>query len=132
MHANRGKRSIVLDLKLPDGREALRRRARTADVLFYNVRPQAMARLGLSYEDVAAVNPAIIDAGVFGYGPDGPYAARTAYDDLTQGASCLPAVYKLAGRHEPPHVPPPMADPVVGPTAFANLPDQPCHRQEHR
>src|SRR3546814_10534132 len=79
MHANRGKRSIVLDLKLPEGREALLRLARTADVLFYNVRPQAMARLGLSYEDVAAVNPAIIYAGVFGYGQDGPYAARPAY-----------------------------------------------------
>src|SRR3546814_7265330 len=114
MHANRGKRSIVLDLKLPDGREALRRRARTADVLFYNVRPQAMARLGLSYEDVAAVNPAIIYAGVFGYGQDGPYAARPAYADLTQGESCLPTLYKLAGGHEPRYVPLSMAERAGG------------------
>src|SRR3546814_11297605 len=87
MHANRSKRSIVLDLKQPEGREALLRLARTADVLFYNVRPQAMARLGMSYEDFAAVNPAIIYAGVFGYGQDGAFAARQDDDYMDRDAS---------------------------------------------
>lgn len=130
MHANRSKRSIVLDLKQPEGREALLRLARTADVLFYNVRPQAMARLGLAYEDIAAVNPGIIYAGVFGYGQDGPYAARPAYDDLIQGASCLPTLYKLAGGHEPRYVPLTMADRVVGLSAFGNILGALYHRQK--
>ncbi|MCW0234713.1 MAG: CoA transferase [Ferrovibrio sp.] len=129
LHANRSKRSIVLDLKQPAGREALLRLAGTADVLFYNVRPQAMARLGLSYEDVAAVNPGIIYAGVFGYGQDGPYAARPAYDDLIQGAACLPTLYQLAGGHEPRYVPLTMADRVVGLTAFGNILGALYHRQ---
>lgn len=129
LHANRSKRSIVLDLKQPAGREALLRLARDADMLFYNVRPAAMARLGLAYEDVKAVNPGIIYAGVFGYGQDGPYAARPAYDDLIQGASCLPTLYQLAGGHEPRYVPLTMADRVVGLTALSNLIAALYHRQ---
>lgn len=121
LHANRSKRSIALDLKQPAGREALLRLCRDADMLFYNVRPAAMARLGLSYEDVKAVNPSIIYAGVFGYGQDGPYAARPAYDDLIQGAACLPTLYQLAGGHEPRYVPLTVADRVVGLTALGNL-----------
>lgn len=129
LHANRSKRSIVLYLKQPAGRDALLRLARDADMLFYNVRPAAMARLGLSYEDVKAVNPGIIYAGVFGYGQDGPYAARPAYDDLIQGASCLPTLYQLAGGHEPRYVPLTMADRVVGLTALGNLIAALFHRQ---
>ena len=63
LHAGRGKRSLVLDLKAPEGREALLRLAAGADVLVYNVRPQAMARLGLAYEDVRQANPRIIPVG---------------------------------------------------------------------
>src|SRR5262249_23624701 len=57
LHLNRGKRCLVLDLKKPEGRAALLRLVPTTDVLVYNVRPQAMARLGLSYDDVRAANP---------------------------------------------------------------------------
>lgn len=85
MHANRSKRSVVLDLKKPAGRDALLRLAAGADVLIFNVRPQAMARLGLSYEEVCAVNPKIIYVGCVGYSQRGPYAAKPAYDDLIQG-----------------------------------------------
>src|SRR5437660_7262110 len=92
LNTNRSKRSICLDLKKDAGRDALLRLAAAADVLVYNVRPQAMERLRLGYDAVAAVNPRLIYAGVFGFGQDGPYAAKPAYDDLIQGATALPAL----------------------------------------
>src|SRR4029077_727045 len=76
LNANRSKRSIALDLKQDTGRDVLLRLAKNADVLVYNVRPQAMARLRLSYDDVAAINPRIVYAGLFGFGQNGPYAAK--------------------------------------------------------
>lgn len=114
LHANRSKRSIVLDLKQPAGRDALLRLAAGADVLICNVRPQAMARLGLAYEDVAAVNPRIIYVSTCGYGQRGPYAAKPAYDDLIQGAVGLPALSVQAGGEEPRYAPSPLADRIVG------------------
>ncbi|WP_204268712.1 CoA transferase, partial [Escherichia coli] len=63
---NRNKRSIVLDLKQPEGRAALLKLVEDADVLAYNVRPQAMQRLGLGYEELAAINPKLIYVGMFG------------------------------------------------------------------
>src|SRR5919204_812215 len=95
LNTNRGKRSICLDLKKTAGREAVLRLLKDADVLVYNVRPQAMARLQLGYDVVSAINPRLIYAGVFGFGQDGPYAARPAYDDLIQGGAGL--AYLMAG-----------------------------------
>ncbi|MGH8796119.1 MAG: CoA transferase [Caldimonas sp.] len=114
MHANRSKRSIVLDLKKKAGLRALLRLAKNADVLIYNVRPQAMARLGLSYEEVAAVNPRIVYVGTYGFGQSGPYAARPAYDDLIQGAAGLPSLAVRAGAEMPRYVPCTIADRTVG------------------
>ena len=114
MHANRSKRSIVLDLKKKAGLRALLRLAKGADVLIYNVRPQAMARLGLSYEEVAAVNPRIVYVGPYGFGQSGPYAARPAYDDLIQGAAGLPSLAVRAGAEMPRYVPCTVADRTVG------------------
>jgi crotonobetainyl-CoA:carnitine CoA-transferase CaiB-like acyl-CoA transferase len=113
--ANRGKRSIVLDLKKPEDKEELLLIAQTCDVLLYNLRPKAMARLGLSYEDVAAVNPSIIYVGTFGYGEDGPYAGKPAYDDLIQGAcgaASLSALIRPGA--EPAYLPIAIADRMVG------------------
>ena len=73
---NRNKRSIALNLKEPAALEACLALAKKADVLVYNIRPQAMARLGLSYEVVKKHNPGIIYAGCFGYSQRGPYAAK--------------------------------------------------------
>lgn len=112
--ANRSKRSITLNLKQPEGREALLSLCKTADVFVYNVRVNAMKRLGLSYEDVAAVNPRIIYAGMFGYGQTVPYAARPAYDDLIQGGSTLPHLFSRVNQGTPRYVPTAMADRVVG------------------
>jgi len=114
LNANRNKRSICLDLKQPAGRDALLRLAADADVLVYNVRPQAMARLRLDYEAVAAVNPGIVYAGVFGYGQNGPYAAKPAYDDLIQGGAVMASLIARAGDGTPRYVPTAIADRVVG------------------
>ncbi|MGO4714639.1 CaiB/BaiF CoA transferase family protein [Bradyrhizobium sp. 2TAF24] len=114
LNANRGKRSIAIDLKNKDGRDALLRLVETADALVYNVRPQAMARLGLDYDTLAAINPRLVYVGVFGYGQSGPYAAKPAYDDLIQGASTIPTLLAAAGDGTPRYVPITMADRVVG------------------
>ena len=111
---NRNKRSVVLDLKQPAGRDALLRLATTADVFVYNVRPAAMARLGLSYEALAAVNPGIVYVGAVGFGQDGPYAARPALDDLMQGMSGIAGLYARASGGEPRYVPMAMADRYTG------------------
>lgn len=114
LNANRSKRAITLDLKRPEGRAALLRLCEGADVLVCNVRAKAMKRLGLAYEDVAAVNPRLVYAGMFGYGQDGPYAARPAYDDLIQGGAALPYLFSLVNDGKPRYVPSAIADRVVG------------------
>ena len=114
LNANRNKRSIVLDLKKDAAREACLAIARRSDVLVYNIRPQAMARLKLSYEDVRAVSPRIIYVGAFGYSQRGPYAAKAAYDDLIQGAAGLPWLLKEAGAESPRYAPATIADRSVG------------------
>ena len=111
---NRSKRSVVLDLKKPGGREALLALVRDADVLVYNIRPQAMARLGLSYEEVSAANPRIVYVGAFGFSQRGPYAARPAYDDLIQGMSGIPWLTHQAGAEVPRYAPMILADRMVG------------------
>jgi crotonobetainyl-CoA:carnitine CoA-transferase CaiB-like acyl-CoA transferase len=114
LNANRNKRSVVLDLKQDAAREAALALAKTADVLVYNIRPQAMARLRLSYEDVRTVNPRLIYVGAFGYSQRGPYAAKAAYDDLIQGAAGLPWLLKEQGAETPRYAPVIIADRSVG------------------
>lgn len=121
LNANRGKRSVVLDLKREAGRKALLDLAATSDVLIYNLRPQAMARLRLDYEVVRAVNPRIVYVGVSGFGRDGPYAERPAYDDLIQGAVALPALSLMAGSPVPRYVPTTIADRTVGLSAVNSI-----------
>lgn len=114
LHLNRNKKSIVLDLKQPAGRDALLKIAANVDVLIYNIRPQAMQRLRLGYADVTAVNPRIIYVGAYGFGQQGPYAARPAYDDLIQGMSGLPWLLQQSGATEPRYIPATLADRIVG------------------
>ncbi len=89
---NRGKRSIVVDLKQPDGADLVRRLAEDADVVIQNFRPGAMDRLGLGYDDLRAVNPDLIYTSISGYGQDGPYSGRRVYDNVIQAASGLASV----------------------------------------
>ena len=114
LNLNRGKRGIVLDLKKPEGREALMRLIPDTDVLIYNVRPQAMARLRLSYEEVRAANPRIIYVGTYGYSQRGPYAAKAAYDDLIQGGTAIPWLVLQTGAKAPNYAPVNLADRVTG------------------
>jgi crotonobetainyl-CoA:carnitine CoA-transferase CaiB-like acyl-CoA transferase len=114
LNANRNKRSIVLDLKKDAARAACLALARRADVLVYNIRPQAMARLRLGYDDVSAVNDRIIYVGCFGYSQRGPYAAKAAYDDLIQGAAGLPWLLQKQGAETPRYAPIIVADRSVG------------------
>jgi crotonobetainyl-CoA:carnitine CoA-transferase CaiB-like acyl-CoA transferase len=128
LNTNRSKRSICLDLKKPAGREAVLRLIAKADVLVYNVRPQAMARLQLGYDVVSKINPRLIYAGVFGFGQDGPYAAKPAYDDLIQGATALPALMAQTADGVPRYVPNALVDRIVGLTAVGAI----CASLVHR
>jgi crotonobetainyl-CoA:carnitine CoA-transferase CaiB-like acyl-CoA transferase len=89
---NRGKRSLVVDLKKPEGVDVLKQLIGTADVLIQNFRPGAMERLGLGYDDVASINPKLIYVSISGYGPDGPNSHRRVYDNVIQAASGLASV----------------------------------------
>src|ERR1043165_223958 len=100
----------------------------SADVLVYNVRPQAMERLRLGYDAVAAVNPRLIYAGVFGFGQDGPYAPKPAYDDLIQGPTPLPPPLGPTGHGLPRYVPNALVDRIVGLTAVGAI----CAALVHR
>ncbi len=84
---NRNKRSVALDLKDEPGRKALRKLIETGDIFVHNMRPEAIARLGFSYADVAKIKPDIVYVEAMGYDPAGPYAGRQAFDDLIQAAS---------------------------------------------
>jgi crotonobetainyl-CoA:carnitine CoA-transferase CaiB-like acyl-CoA transferase len=114
LHLNRNKRSLVLDLKHPKGLEACLKLAAKADVLVYNVRPQSMARLGLGYEAVKAINEKIIYVGAFGYSEKGPYAGRPAYDDLIQGIAGIPSLSQRQTGDLPRYSPVTIGDRSVG------------------
>ena len=114
LHVNRNKRSIVLDLKKKEGLEAFYKIAKTADVVVYNIRPQAMSRLDITYERLKLENPKIIYAGIYGFSEKGPYAGRPAYDDLIQAMSAVPDLVSRASGGEPRYVPLTLADRTVG------------------
>ncbi len=92
LNNNRGKRSLVLDLKKSEGLDVLKRLISEADVLIQNFRPGAMERLGLGYEDAAQLNPNLIYTSISGYGPDGPFSHRRVYDNVIQAGSGLASV----------------------------------------
>ena len=75
----RGKRSVTLDLRQPEGQDILRELIRDVDVLIENFRPGTMERWGLGYDALSDINPRLIMARVSGYGQDGPYASRAGF-----------------------------------------------------
>jgi crotonobetainyl-CoA:carnitine CoA-transferase CaiB-like acyl-CoA transferase len=117
VNVNRGKRSVVLDLQSESGKIALRALIEEADVFIHSMRAKAIARLGFSYDEVAAINPAIVYTNCYGYGRRGPDRDLPAYDDTIQADCGLPAIQKqLTG--EATFVGTIMADKVAGLTAL--------------
>jgi crotonobetainyl-CoA:carnitine CoA-transferase CaiB-like acyl-CoA transferase len=98
---NRGKRSLVVDLKSEQGVAVLKKLAETADVVIQNFRPGAVERLGIGYEDLKAVNPQLIYVSISGYGPDGPDSGHRVYDNVIQAASGLASVQTDPRNGEP-------------------------------
>ncbi|RJF91895.1 CaiB/BaiF CoA transferase family protein [Noviherbaspirillum saxi] len=95
---NRGKRSVVLDLKTPAAREALLQLVDTADVLIHSIRPQKLAAIGLDPDVIRARNPRLVYVGLLGFSEDGPYGGMPAYDDIIQGLSgCAALMEKQTG-----------------------------------
>ncbi|MDO8750454.1 MAG: CoA transferase [Dehalococcoidia bacterium] len=100
---NRNKRSIVLDIAKPKGREVVYDLLRRADVMTINMRLGARQRAGLTYEQVAAVNPRVVYASITGYGEEGPDADLPGIDIVTQARSGDLAARRISGGVLPPH-----------------------------
>ena len=116
VNVNRGKRSVVLDLRTEHGKTVLRALIAEADVFIHSMRAKAITKLGFGYAEVAAVNPAIVYTNCYGYGHRGPERDRPAYDDTIQAECGLPAVQKeLTGEAN--YVASIVADKVAGLTA---------------
>ncbi|MFH6786886.1 MULTISPECIES: CaiB/BaiF CoA transferase family protein [Methylobacterium] len=120
LHLNRGKRAVGLDLKHPAGRDVLARLIAASDVLVANMRPEALARLGLDAGTLRAAQPRLVHCTITGFGPGGPYRGRPAYDSVVQGASGLAG---LAARRDgrPAYAPLLLADHVTGEIAASAI-----------
>jgi crotonobetainyl-CoA:carnitine CoA-transferase CaiB-like acyl-CoA transferase len=117
VNVNRGKRSVVLDLRTDEGKTALRALVLEADVFIHSMRAKAIAKLGFDYEQIAALNPGIVYTNCYGYGRRGPNRDLPAYDDTIQAECGIPAVQEqLTGQ--PNYVGTIMADKVAGLTAL--------------
>ncbi|MFT8243532.1 CaiB/BaiF CoA transferase family protein [Roseomonas sp. BN140053] len=113
LNFNRGRRSLCLDLKRPEGKAALLRLAAGVDVLATNIRPEAQARLGIDAAALREAAPRLIHCSIVGFGTGGPYAGRPAYDTVIQGISGVAACFE-ASTGEPRYVPMVMADHICG------------------
>src|SRR5579872_1524730 len=98
---NRNKKSIILDLKAPEGHAAALGLAKTADVLIENFRPGAMARLGLDFESLKKINPRLVYLSITGFGSTGPYLDHAGYDTVGQAMSGLLSVLTNLDKPEP-------------------------------
>jgi itaconate CoA-transferase len=116
---NRSKESLTLDVKHPDAKGILERLVGEADVLLQNLAPGAAARLGLTYDQLAQVNSQLIVCNISGYGPDGPYRDRKAYDLLVQAEAGLLSV--TGTPEDPSRAGVSIADIAAGMYAYSNI-----------
>jgi itaconate CoA-transferase len=116
---NRGKKSVVLDLKSPDGLGICSRLIDNADVLLHNLAPGAVERLGFGFADASARNSRLIWCGISGYGPDGPMRDRKAYDMLVQAESGVVSV--TGSESQPAKVGVSIADIASGMYAYSSI-----------
>ncbi|PUA20379.1 CaiB/BaiF CoA-transferase family protein [Glaciimonas sp. PCH181] len=98
--ANRNKRSVTIDLALPEGQVLVKRMAMEADVLLENFKFEGLKQYGLDYAALAASNPRLVYCSITGFGQTGPYAARAGYDFLIQGLGGLMSVTGRADTEE--------------------------------
>ena len=115
LHVNRNKRSVVLDLKTAQGHHDLVALLRTADVLVTNMRPRALARLGLDPDAIAGINPRLVYCTAQGFRSDSALADRAAYDEIVQSASGLVDLMRRA-TGTPTYVPTIISDKVCAMT----------------
>jgi len=127
MAVNRNKRSLALDLKQPDGKSVLQRLIAKADVLLTNIRPAALARLGFGYEACQQINSRLVYAAATGFGQDGPWAARPAFDEVIQASSGFASA--MGSDDEPAFVPSLVADKICGLTLAAAVSAALVHRE---
>jgi crotonobetainyl-CoA:carnitine CoA-transferase CaiB-like acyl-CoA transferase len=113
LNTNRNKRSLAVDLRTPEGRAIAAKLIASGDAVVHNMRPQAAAKLGVSFDDAKRINPAIVYCYAPGFGQDGPYAAEPAYDDIIQ-AMCGLAKLNADSSGAPRFLPSIVADKVVG------------------
>lgn len=120
---NRGKKSVIWDLKSQNGQDALRQLIKSSSVFIHNIRPDAVERLGLTFEQVRAFCPDIVYVHCLGFGTDGPYAGKPAYDDLIQALSGATTLLpRVDGIEAPRFLPTAFADKVSGlHAAYATL-----------
>ena len=110
---NRGKRSLCLDLRQPEGAQVVRRLAARVDILVENFRPGTMERLGIGYEELRQINPGLVFASGSMYGPNGPRGRDPGYDNIAQAAGGIMAFTTPDG--ETPHgIQPGLADQTGG------------------
>ncbi|NYT61708.1 CoA transferase [Alcaligenaceae bacterium] len=117
MHVNHYKKSIVIDLKSDEGRQLLWKLIPDYDVLVHNIRRDAIERLGFGYDAVRAAKPDMIYVALSGYGEDGPYAAKPAFDDIIQAEAGLASLYALQTGNEPAYLPSLIVDRHTGTVA---------------
>src|SRR5262245_5362003 len=98
MNLHRNKRSMTLNLKLPEAREIFYRMVKDADIVVENYRPDVKKRLGIDYETLGKINPGIILASISGFGQDGPYSQRPGFDQIAQGMSGIMSVTGKPGE----------------------------------
>ncbi|NBU84384.1 MAG: CoA transferase [Sphingomonadaceae bacterium] len=112
---NRGKKSVVLNLKTPEDAAVLRELLATADIFVHNVRAKAISKLGFGYDAIKAIKPDIIYAHFTGFSQDGPWKDLPAYDDVIQAATGTTSLLsKVDGNPKPRYLPSLIADKVSG------------------
>jgi crotonobetainyl-CoA:carnitine CoA-transferase CaiB-like acyl-CoA transferase len=95
---HRNKRSMTLNLKMPEGLAAFKRMVKKADVVVENFRPDVKKRLGIDYKTLAKINPRLVYASISGFGQTGPYANRPGFDQIAQGMGGLMSITGLPGQ----------------------------------
>ncbi len=116
LNLHRNKQSIVLDLKKKSDLDALYDLVSRAEGFIHNLRPAAAKKLGVDYPAISKINPRVVHCVAVGFGSQGPYANKAAYDDLIQAGSGLAALFGRMGE-EPRYVPTVLCDKLVGSTA---------------